>query len=304
MSPSLQSEVAWECNSGWLQRVSFLKTLNQSAIDTRMFLVELAMRLTPKVFAPGEMAPVGRLYIVNRGLAVYAGRVLGVGKVWGEDVILASEKLRHQYVARALNFLEVLCVDRVELEAVASNFPNVKNHLRWFAVRLAVRRAFIQQARDILGSCRDDGTPRSAIDKMLRRASAMPTDYARSSEGATGALRMRRSQATYARYDPNDSGGGRGGHGAAVALEDISARISAIEVAVSSRSLARTLSVGQAAQHEGDGGEPPSPEPSIAEQLAELRAAQAKSTAAVAGLAEAVNALRQEMRDHAPKAIL
>lgn len=44
--------------------------------------VEVAMSLTPKVFAPGEVAPKGYLYVINRGLALYGARVLTAGKVW------------------------------------------------------------------------------------------------------------------------------------------------------------------------------------------------------------------------------
>ena len=36
--------------------------------------------------APGEIAVPGHLYIVHKGLALYGGKVLGAGKIWGEDV--------------------------------------------------------------------------------------------------------------------------------------------------------------------------------------------------------------------------
>ena len=80
MSSALQHEVAWTCNEKWLQRVYFLK---DAPLD---FLVHLALRLEALVFAPGEVLPCGPLYIVNRGLAIYAGKLLGTGKTWGEQV--------------------------------------------------------------------------------------------------------------------------------------------------------------------------------------------------------------------------
>ena len=43
-------------------------------------LVQLSLVLRPEVYAPGETAPIGRLYIVNRGLALYGGQVYSRGK--------------------------------------------------------------------------------------------------------------------------------------------------------------------------------------------------------------------------------
>ena len=141
MSPSLQSEVAWTCNKQWLQRIWFL---NEAPVK---FLVSLAKSLTAFVFAPGELAPLGYMYIINRGLALYAGKLLGAGKVWGSDVILRSEYLRYAYCARAMNYLEVFAINREDLEIVSDRFPAMARIIRREAVRLATRRAFILEAK-------------------------------------------------------------------------------------------------------------------------------------------------------------
>lgn len=94
MSPALQSEVAWQCNKEWLGKVWFLKGASQA------FLVQLSLKLTAQVFAPGETVPAGRLYIVHRGVALYGGKVYGGGRVWGEDMILTSDHLQKKYSAR------------------------------------------------------------------------------------------------------------------------------------------------------------------------------------------------------------
>ena len=73
----------------------------------RLPRAQLACEIEPLVFAPGEMAPIGPLYIVNRGLAMYGGVIYSRGKYWGEDVILTTEELRLKYCALAMNFLEV-----------------------------------------------------------------------------------------------------------------------------------------------------------------------------------------------------
>ena len=77
MSPALQAEVSWLCNERWLRHVWFLRGAEQG------FVIQLALQLTPMVFAPGELCASGYLYIVHRGLALYGGMVLTFGKVWG-----------------------------------------------------------------------------------------------------------------------------------------------------------------------------------------------------------------------------
>ena len=52
--------------------------------------MQISLSLTPLVFTPGELAISGYLYIVHRGIALYGGRVLTSGKVWGEDCIILS----------------------------------------------------------------------------------------------------------------------------------------------------------------------------------------------------------------------
>ena len=67
-----------------------------------------------------------------------------------QDLIIDNESLRHNLCARALNFLEVFAIDRYELDAVAQAFPEVARDIRRVAVRLAVRRAFIRYAKEVL----------------------------------------------------------------------------------------------------------------------------------------------------------
>ena len=88
MSPMLQGEVVWFINERWLRRVSFLRRAEKA------FMVQLSLSLHAAVFAPTELAPKAHLYIIHAGLALYGGRVLRSGMVWGEDMILESEHLR------------------------------------------------------------------------------------------------------------------------------------------------------------------------------------------------------------------
>ena len=59
-------------------------------IETQ-FLVRVATALTPLVFAPTELVPIGSLYVVHRGLALLRKRWLGVGACWGLQMILSED---------------------------------------------------------------------------------------------------------------------------------------------------------------------------------------------------------------------
>ena len=57
-------------------------------------MVDLSMRLHAMVFSPGDTPPIGYLYIVHRGIALYRARLVTKGRVWGEDMLLHSDRLR------------------------------------------------------------------------------------------------------------------------------------------------------------------------------------------------------------------
>ena len=145
MSPQLLGEVAWEVNSRWLRKVWFLREAEQP------FLVQVAITLGAMVFAPGEMAGNGFLYIVHRGIALYGGKVLTSGKLWGEDMILMSTHLQSKYCARAMNYLEVYMISREELVDVAKNFPETFKRIRRSAILMALRREIVLRAKEWLG---------------------------------------------------------------------------------------------------------------------------------------------------------
>ena len=135
MSPALQGEVAWTANEEWLKRIPFLNHCGED------FKVMVAMALTPKVFAPGEVAPKGYLYVINRGLALYGARVLTAGKIWGDDVVMLNAAFHSPYNARAMNYLEVYTISRDRLFELAEDYPASKRAMRREALFMAMRRA-------------------------------------------------------------------------------------------------------------------------------------------------------------------
>ena len=70
LSPALQIEVVLHCHRHWLDAIWFLRNLEE------ITLVRLAMAMSPKVFSPGEVAPLRVLYVVARGLVLYGVRSL------------------------------------------------------------------------------------------------------------------------------------------------------------------------------------------------------------------------------------
>jgi hypothetical protein len=140
MSPALQSEVMWEMHRPWLERVHFLRAA------PRRFMVELAVALEAVVLAPGEVSPLGYLYVVLSGVVLYGGRVLTAGKVWGMDSILANEGLRSAACGRTMTYVAAYRVSGELLLELASHFPSMHKHMRWHAVKLALHRYIVRHA--------------------------------------------------------------------------------------------------------------------------------------------------------------
>ena len=173
MSPALAGEVAVKTSERWLKRVWFL-----AAVDGG-FMAQLAMCIDAMVFAPAELAPVGKLYICHRGVALYGGRLLTAGRVWGEDMILESVHLIKPYSARAMNYLECYMISKDDLLKVAANFPGTLRHIRQCAIRLALTREIIRLAREKRVQDGDE-QPDGGVLSLLQRSS--------SSSGFSGAL--------------------------------------------------------------------------------------------------------------------
>ncbi|KAL1525371.1 hypothetical protein AB1Y20_020231 [Prymnesium parvum] len=157
-SPVLQAEVAWTVNQAWLERVSFL------AGAPPQMLVSISLQLRPMLFAPGDLCPPGYLYLVQRGIVLYRGRLLSTGRSWGEDMVLSVAHLRKMYVARAMTYLEVHYITRLQLLDLAEEFPQVFKRIRWSAIWWALKRELI-----LLGAlARAEANSRSSSNEPSR----------------------------------------------------------------------------------------------------------------------------------------
>lgn len=159
MSPALQGEVLWRNNHVWLRRVTFLRRCDPE------FIARVLLSLQPLVFAPSDVVFGTALYILHHGVAVYGGRVLTAGAVWGEDMLLANSKIRSQRFARALNYVEALSIEREPLLELTLAFPKTLLSIRVYIGMLALRRTIVAMAREertqrkLLGLSSDQRTP-------------------------------------------------------------------------------------------------------------------------------------------------
>lgn len=173
MSPMLQGMVVWKVNEKWLRHVWFLAQAEDS------FMVQLSLHLNAAVFAPAELCPQGYMYIIHRGIALYGGKVLTSGKVWGEDMILSSVHLRSKYAARCMTYVEVYMIGRDELIALATKHPATLRLIRRSAFRLGFRREMIRRAQVSIKSKEEAQglkSKESVADKMLISVSSRKLD--------------------------------------------------------------------------------------------------------------------------------
>merc|ERR1719482_438664 len=173
MSPMLQGLVVWKVNEKWLRHVWFLAKAEDA------FMVQLSLHLTAAVFAPAELCPQGYMYIIHRGIALYGGKVLTSGKVWGEDMILSSVHLRSKYAARCMTYVEVYMIGRDDLIDLATKHPATLRLIRRSAFRLGFRREMIRRAQISIKTREEKAgikSKESVADKMLVSVSSRKVD--------------------------------------------------------------------------------------------------------------------------------
>ena len=66
-------------------------------------LIHLTSKLNPVVFPPSEFCPSGFLYILQRGMVIWAGRTRRQGSTWGDDVLIANPELELDFPAVAVS---------------------------------------------------------------------------------------------------------------------------------------------------------------------------------------------------------
>ena len=116
-------------------------------------MLELAFALTLRIFPPGDSCPIGSIYIVSRGAAIFAGRAYTASQSWGEpEALLVSERLQFPIPAQAINYLFAYSIDGETLRATMSQakYPDAAYRMRRRQVIWIVRRGIVRLAKERL----------------------------------------------------------------------------------------------------------------------------------------------------------
>jgi len=77
---------------------------------------------------------------MHTGIAIFDGKLLRAGSVWGEDMLLASPLLRQRHTARAITYLEVYFIHRDFVLQIAQNYADTWRKLQRRIHFMALRR--------------------------------------------------------------------------------------------------------------------------------------------------------------------
>ena len=172
--------------------------------------VELAAKVAAKCYAPGEFVPIGALYFLHNGTALWAAKVKRAGSSWGADILLSSSSLRLQFPARCMTYVWLYLVTEPMLRRVleSGRYPEMARLLHQTEVRWLVRRGLVRLAEErCLGVVVEGGGGRQCavltaarvltVDgdgKLLPRGVTQLADV-KSVELCTGGLLLRRCDA-------------------------------------------------------------------------------------------------------------
>jgi len=163
MSPLLQGEVSMFMHQQWICRVWYLCDMN------REIIVWAARNLALAVFAPNEEVLDERtLFIVQRGVCAYKGKILVSGDIWGEDMLLSNPFLREQCKARAMSHLAVLTLHIEDLFEVVVCFSEARARLRWAQIQIATHRGIVRIARKLRAMREQQGLSLWDLDEEER----------------------------------------------------------------------------------------------------------------------------------------
>lgn len=94
------------------------------------FLVEVCKVIKPLLLGPKEVLNrPATLYVLDKGLLAWEGRILGAGNFIGGDFMLSNPELLVgasglTHSPTVLTFVELLTLHRLDLEEVMMRFPN------------------------------------------------------------------------------------------------------------------------------------------------------------------------------------
>ena len=169
-APKLRNEVALQLNEKWLRRVALLNNECEDGV-----VLELAFALKLHIFPPGDSCPVGSIYIVTRGAALFAGRAYVSGGSWGEaDALLETDRLRFPIPAWAISYLFAYSIDGESLRNTMSQakYPEAGTRMRAKQVSWIVRRGIVRMAEEKLASL-EIASPTNRVTKRKQHRGSL-----------------------------------------------------------------------------------------------------------------------------------
>jgi len=163
MSPSLRGEVANFINSAWLENIPFFNPPSMLINERETFCTDISLRLKPEAYAPQEVVvregePTEKFYLLQRGVMASRGRIIGTGSYIGEDFVL--HKSRRNYSVRAITYIDVFSLSKMDLEEVLStnNLPSIGPRVRLFAIQTAFTLALTEYSKGVFKPHRSSHT--------------------------------------------------------------------------------------------------------------------------------------------------
>jgi len=117
--------------------------------EVNTLIADMMTRMTPEVFAPQDRPPIHRLYYVSNGSAIYDGKVVAPGQLFGErDVAMQIPKLgggeKHAWV---ISYLHVKWLARADFERLRTQYPKIMNSITRWVLWAAVKYIILQNYR-------------------------------------------------------------------------------------------------------------------------------------------------------------
>jgi potassium voltage-gated channel Eag-related subfamily H protein 7 len=182
MTFGLQELVSKQVNQRWLQTVPFFRGLTMPNGRTvalpveSAFLAKVAVALDSNVFAPTELPPTGKLYVIVKGNIRYKGLSRGPGYCWGAlDVMLPNVgNVMPVATAIALDYVHVLHVDGKTLRSLAQDFPESLRTLRMWTMINGIKEYMLHVLRTATDEERRAAAEWVAQDNRARRMGSEP----------------------------------------------------------------------------------------------------------------------------------
>lgn len=165
----------------------------------------LAFHVNAKVFPPNEICPLGALYIIHKGVALYRGRVYTQGQSWGEDLLMPDPSWCGNGHGVAVSYLQVYTLEGKIIKDCLTLYPDssklVKQvNMRWQMARMLIKAAkIVKKVQDGVGTALPrPASPIEMLDSQLKKKGAGSGSGSDDSDGLAAARRFAAREAVRA----------------------------------------------------------------------------------------------------------